>query len=329
MGLDCSAAPNLDILCNQNSWCAISIGQTNWASGASSTCIGNSNKTCGSWSVAIGGNNNAWHSDGNCVAIGNQNDVSMNNGIAIGYDNTSSGGIGSTAIGYECVAGGAGGVAMGRGCSASGDYSVAMGSGADASGTGGFVYRSNAGNTFVFDDASPPSLKINGSAVGSAAALSLRVAYSFTVSQAQTLTAITFTFPSLPNDNRLVSVTAWTMGNGTNCGGGVTFNIPSSELRTWYWGIWVGGSNVFRLWNSSDAQWLGGTQEGFSAAGPGAAMSNAGGGVGGATHVSEWSQPGGVGGAFASSGKVPGAASTQPLYTATPYSAGIKVQWIG
>ena len=121
------------------------------------------------------------------------------------------------------------------------------------------------------------------------------------------------------------------MGDGTYCGGGVTFNIPSSEHRTWYWGIWFSGSNAFRLWNSSNAQWLTGTQEGFSGAGPGGAVIPAGGGVGGATEVHEWNTTGGIGGDSASlAGKVPGAASdAAALHASNNSTAGIKVQWIG
>ena len=295
--------------CTATGWGAISMGNESAATGACGVALGQS-CTASSASVALGAASKAYAF--NSVAIGEGNET---NGWAS--------------------------VAMGSTCKTDTSYNIALGKSADASGTGGFVYRSNAGNTFVFDDGPSPSLKINGSAVGSAAALSFRVVYSISgqISISATLNAITTTFPSLPNDNRLVSVTAWTAGNGTYCGGGVTFNIPSSEFRTWYWGFDAAGYNL-NLWSNSSSSNTNQANDGFFWNSYGGAGLSAGscqaatGGVGGAIDVRYWNQIGQTGGTGAAGAmKVPGAAANAgtgaQLSSATILMAGIKIQWIG
>jgi len=321
----------------------VAMGYKNRATGCQSVAMGYDCSSTGCQSVALGAHSVA---DTNIAfAMGLRSIASGFGSVAFGRGSHASASF-AVAMGSDCSATGICSFADGSGCVASGVCSVALGRDADASGTGGFVYRSNAGNTFVFDDAGP-SLKINGSAVGGAAALShncLHHPEMYDANVAGTnLVAVSSFAPNLPNDARLVSVTAWGPGASSQCGGGVTFDIPSSDLRSLYWGgsptvgafglnyLKTGNANFaptssergFRFTNGSDCGVLG--SGGITGAGPPL----------NATNVQLWNVEGGAGGGSTAGGrpKVPGAASAANFLSASgtsgEYTGGMKITWIG
>ena len=175
----------------------------------------------------------------------------------------------SVALGQHCTASGDYSLADGSGCTATTTCSVALGNAADASGTCGFMYKDTCGNEFCFDSGGGDgsgNIQINGhivAGVGDAShaplGTSLFVEYAVApthssgggLTQLKNTTLPDGTKLGLPHDARSVSVTAWHMGSGYACGGGVTFNIPSSTLRNWWWGIVGTGASVYemRLWS--------------------------------------------------------------------------------
>ena len=159
MGWDCSSTGGIAIGTDCTAWSlAGSYHMPNIAMGL--RC-----RATGGQSIVMGIDCSASHSQG--IAMGRHCYSTMNAGMAFGNYATA-GGWASFAAGNSVLADACGAVAIGWQCKARENNNVALGDTADASGTGGFVYRSNAGNTFVFDDAGP-SLKINGSAVASGA----------------------------------------------------------------------------------------------------------------------------------------------------------------
>jgi len=329
----------------------VALGQYSTAMGAGCSANGHKSFADGSGCVA----------DGLCsVAMGESCDASGDNSVALGrYCTTEPSGFASVCLGNICRTYDNATVALGSSARASGRKTIThVASNVDISNVF-FVYRSSLGNSVEFVDATEVSQtgtaadfgtriglryrSYDGSASeliyaapagsgGGASSLSFRVVYSTPaqVSTGATLTAITTTFPSLPNDNRVVSVTAWCGGDGTYVGTGVTFNIPSSEFRTWYWGCDAipTGTN---LWNNSSASNSNQNYEGFfwNARGAAGTCAQALGGVGGATDVLYWNTYGAMGGDGTNS-RVPGAASNGYVMFGNFYNgAGIKVQWIG
>jgi len=304
---------------------SIAMGRDCVATGEQSIAMGATCTTAAAQSIAMGAR---------CNAVNNA-------AIAMG-EGCSGEGWASIAMGEGCVADTSYAVAMGWSCKAGANDStaaVALGYAAEASGSCGFMYKDTCGNKFCFDSGGGDgsgNIQINGhivAGVGNAShaplGTSLRVAYTTTVVNNQTLTSIADTFSDLPHDARSVSVTAWGPGGGSLCGGGVTFNIPSSVLRSWHWGGYQDTEAHFRLWQASEGvvgesvgyQWV------VQGGGAAWATSNSTPADVGITNEKLWNYPGGAGGGL---GKVPGAASNQAnLADAnTLQNAGIKVQWI-
>ena len=345
------------------------------ASGSESVAMGwgcrTAHHSSGGRQIAVG--NQCYAEGSQSVAMGHACYTGANAAVAMGYDCSAQGEM-SFAMGEYCGAMANTTVALGSSAIATGQLT---GSRSTAGGGGPvdisnvfFVYRSVKGNSIEFVDKTATNAgtsadfgsniglryrTADGSAsdlifaapAGSASLVSLRTAYAGAGQSAVawgTLTSFATSFPALPNDTRLISVTAWTLGDGFYCGGGVTFNIPSSELRTWYWGLnnvasTVGGYQ-FRVWNSVNGGTVVGTEQGFQWTGHGSVTGvgtswPAGGGTGGATDIKYWFAPALNTATQGGSYCVPGASvvSVFPvqskLWTESDSIPGIKIQWIG
>ena len=328
----------------------IAVGNLCYAEGSQSVAMGHACYAGSNGAVAMGYDCSA--QGGRAFAMGENCDASGSHSVALGNS--------ATTISSQTVALGSSPLATGP---LVGSRSVVPpGTTIDISNIY-FVYRSPLGNSIEFVD---KTVGLNGkssdfgsniglryrSVDGSASELifaapagsggaapvgtSLRVAYTTTVVNNQTLTSIATTFPDLPHDARSVSVTAWGPGAGSLCGGGVTFNIPSSMLRSWHWGGFQDTEAHFRLWQASDGVVAESVGYKWVVEGGGAAWatSNSTPADVGITNPTLWNYPGGAAGVDGTGtgglGKVPGAASSQANLAAanTFQNAGIKVQWI-
>lgn len=331
LGSDCSATGVSSFACGEN---CLASGKWSFADG--SGC-----KATGDYSVAFGRRTAAqgW----GAVAFGKDCSANGENSMALGLECFTGGGAGpAIALGHQCRATGQFSVAIGKNCESNMGSSVAMGdtcktsSGtgvggyialgrlADASGTGCFVYQDSCSNTFVFDSGGSSGsgqLLINGKGPSQRTMWAMSQPVN---SVNGDLSSNNVTFSALPNDNRLISVLAWTLGDGTNYGGGVTFDIPSSEFRSWYWGLAIFGNTQQFLWSGPSGNT--GTAEGFfwNAGSHTNPSSN---GTGGATNIRYWNGTGSGGSAVP---RVPGIMGFDGVaLTALDYKAsGIKVQWI-
>ena len=301
MGENCDTSGNYCVALGVNTiagGAATALGGGSWAYGKNSIAAGDTNRAWGWGSVAMGqgchargDNTHPGVGTAQNIAMGFTCDASAQQAVALGrnccaFGNQSfadgsgcvASGVCSVAMGYACDASAQQAVAIGRECKASGDQCVALGNGADASGTEGFVYRSNAGNTFVFDDASPPSLKINGVAAagGGGSDLSGGIAWLLGTATQQTNLAVPTAVSNLP-DGTNVRVTlvgaggggaggSATMGGGGGGGGGaMQYWLTTPITRKFIIGAGAGTSAA-----GQNGDWGGYTQDphaGYQAAG--------------------------------------------------------------
>ena len=326
--------------CTANGTSSFADGNRCIASGKSSFADGSGCVASGDYSVVFGDRGRAVGKG--AVALGTDCSASGWNSIAAGQNSITGGGAGpaiavgdgctanamSIAMGVNCETNGYASVAMGLSCTTTAAIAnnglIALGDGATAAGSAGFVYQDSCSNTFVFDSgglSGSGQLLINGKGPSQR---TMWVMSQPVNSVNGDLSSNNVTFSALPNDNRLISVLAWTLGDGTNYGGGVTFDIPSSEFRSWYWGLAIFGNTQQFLWSGPSGNT--GTAEGFfwNAGSHTNPSSN---GTGGATNIRYWNGTGSGGSAVP---RVPGIMGFDGVaLTALDYKAsGIKVQWI-
>ena len=313
--------------CTTSGTCSFADGSGCVASGDYSVVFGDRGRAVGKGAVALGTDCSA--SGWNSIAAGQNSITGGGAGPAIAVGNgCSAWGTYSIAMGNGCETNGYASVAMGSGCTTTAAIGnnglIALGDGATAAGSAGFVYQDSCSNTFVFDSgglSGSGQLLINGKGPSQR---TMWVMSQPVNSVNGDLSSNNVTFSALPNDNRLISVLAWTLGNGTNYGGGVTFDIPSSEFRSWYWGLAIFGNTQQFLWSGPSGNTS--TAEGFfwNAGSHTNPSSN---GTGGATNIRYWNGTGSGGSAVP---RVPGIMGFDGVaLTALDYKAsGIKVQWI-